>query len=311
MGFHLKEKEYLMTDSLPDEGKIVVSSEAAEALLNAANRLPVYDGQDYYSFDLQASIHERIRAACPEIFDVLIGEIREKVNQAPYFARVKGLQCDEEHRLFVAINRAFGDLVASPFKKPRAQLVHHIHPRTDLSASKGKKYETEKYHTDTADWEPPVRLISMACIRADERGGGKSLVMDIHVIRRELEKRGGKEILQLLATRPVPFQLADYRGGGVVWRPVLTETGICWRKYTMDKALAELGESLDPELNAALEVFEQVIEDGIGQVEFLMEEGEWLFLDNLKTLHARTPIEEAHLSRRFMIRSWVQTLEDN
>lgn len=305
------EKDYLMTESAPGAEKIVVSSEAAEALLNAANSLPVYDSKEYYSFDLQATILQKIREACPEIFDALIAEIREKVAHAPYFALVKGLRCDEEHRLFVAINKAFGDLVASPFKKPRAQLVHHIHPRTDLSATKGKKYETEKYHTDTADWEPPVRLISMACIRADERGGGKSLVLDIHAIRDEVEKRGGKQLLHLLETRPVPFQLAEYLGGGVVWRPVLTESEICWRRYTMEKALTHLGESLDPELNSALEVFENVIEDGIGQLEFLMEEGEWLFLDNLKTLHARTPIEEAHLSRRFMIRSWVQTIGDN
>jgi alpha-ketoglutarate-dependent taurine dioxygenase len=288
-------------------GKIVVSSDAAEELLRAAQSLPVYDGKAYYSFELQAEIHRHIRAFCPDIFDSIVARIREKLAESPYIALVKGLKVDEEHRLFVAINRAFGDLVASPFKKPRAQLVHHIHPRTDLSATKGKKYETEKYHTDTADWEPPVRLISMACIRADGGGGGKSLVMDIHAIREELKKRGGDNILQVLESRPVPFQLADYLGGGVVRRSVLTASDICWRRYTMEKALANLGETLDSELNAALNEFEEVIESGLGQLEFLMEEGEWLFLDNLKTLHARTPIEDAHLSNRFMIRSWVQT----
>lgn len=286
--------------------KITVPSAIAEDLLYAANQLPVYDTKDYYSFDLQASIHQQIRNHCSESFDWLINQIQNQIQQAPYFALIKGLQLDDEHRLFVAINRAFGDLVASPFKKPRGQLVHYIHPVTDLTATKGKKYETEKFHTDTADWEVPVKLISMVCVRADQNGGGKSVIIDMDTIKQELRERAGDETVKILEDHPVPWQKAPYRDGGIEWRPVLSESMLCWRRYTIERALVDLGQVLSPEIASAFDTLEEIIDTSPGKIEFLMEEGELLFLDNHRTLHARTPIPDSHISNRFMIRSWIQ-----
>jgi len=46
-------------------------------------------------------------------------------------------------------------------------------------------------------------------------------------------------------------------------------------------------------------------------VEFLMREGELLLSDNIRTIHARTPIADGTASNRLMIRSWVRTFEGN
>ena len=40
-------------------------------------------------------------------------------------------------------------------------------------------------------------------------------------------------------------------------------------------------------------------------MQFLMREDELLFVDNHKTLHARTPLSNPLISDRLMIRSWV------
>lgn len=294
-----------MLPPFPETGRIDVPSGLAQDLLKAAESLPRYDNQEFYSLDLQQYVCDQIRGACPDGFDWLAGKIKERLAEQPYCALVLGLHFDEGNRLFVAINRAFGELVARPYEKPRAQLVHYIEPATDIASSRGG-HESERLHTDTADWDPPVELISMRCVRADPGGGGRSRLLDIDSIRDEVKHRLGSDLLEFLSTEPVPWQLAAYRGGGIQWRPVLTEQRICWRRYTIDLALDSKLAQLPPHMLTALDAFEEVISSTARTVEFLMREGELLFSDNTRTIHARTPITEG-AADRLMIRSWVRT----
>src|SRR5271167_224161 len=288
----------------PDTGRINISSAVARELLKGAERLPLYDNKEFYSSGLQALVRDRIRQACPDGFDRCISLVKQRIAQWPYSVLLQGLRFDEGNRLFVAINRAFGELVAPPYQKPRAQLVHYIQPATDIPSSRGGR-ETERLHTDTADWETPVDLISMVCIRADHRGGGRSRILDVDTVREEVRCRLGSQTLELLETEPVPWRLAAYWGGGVKWRTVLTESGMCWRRYTIDLALDSSSIKLSDTMSAALDGFEDVISSTTRTVDFLMGEGELLFVDNKRTVHARTPIAEGDTSGRLMIRSWI------
>lgn len=286
-----------MLPSFPETGRIEVPSELARDLIAAARRLPLYDNRDFYSTDLQLEVLDRIRGACRDGFDWLVDSIRDRIRQRPYCALAFGLDFDEGNRLFVAINRAFGELVALPYKKPRAQLVHYIEPATDMPSSRGGQ-ESERLHTDTADWETPVEFISMLCVRADGSGGGRSRILDIDDARDEVRRRLGTEILELLETERVPWRLADCRGGGLKWRRVLTEKSICWRRYTIDL------DRLSQRMLNALDAFEEVVSTTPRTIEFLMREGELLFSDNRRTIHARTPVAQS--SDRLMIRSWIR-----
>lgn len=288
-----------------DTERINVSPALARELLRAAERLPSYDNREFYSPALQQLVLERIREASPDGFDSLVGMVRERIARRPYHVLVRGLLFDEGNRLFVAVNRAFGELVARPFQKPRAQLVHYIQPATDIASSRGG-HESERLHTDAADWETPVELISMVCVRAD-RGGGRSRVLDVDAVRDEVKNRLGNETLALLETEPVPWRLADYCGGGVKWRTVLNGSGICWRRYTIELALDSKDAKLSHEMLAALDAFEKVVMTTPRTVEFLMHEGELLFSDNTRTVHARTPITSGGAAHRLMIRSWIRT----
>ena len=278
----------------------------AREILAAAERLPQYDNREFYSTDLQAHIFKSVRESCPEAFDELITAIKERLAHWPYCALVQGLDFDDGNRVFVAINRAFGELVARPYEKPRAQLVHYIQPSTDRASTRGG-HESERLHTDCADWETPVELISMVCVRADPEGGGHSRVLDIDTIRKEVENTYGSETLKRLETEPVPWQLAPYCGGGVSWRPVLTKSSMCWRRYTIDMALDSTGATLSPGMLDALKNFEDLVSTTSHTLDFLMREGELLFSDNYRTIHARTPIAAGPNSNRLMIRSWIRT----
>lgn len=290
---------------LPEAAKINVPPALAVTLLRVAESLPRYENQEFYDIDLQSLVHERIRQAVLSDFEWLVAEIRLRVARQPYCALVQGLSFDEGNRLFVALNRAFGELVARPYERPRAQLVHYIQAATDLPARQGSQFESEKLHTDAADWNPPVRLISMVCVRADVGGGGRSRVLDIDTLRHEVRSRLGRGALEFLASEPVPWLMAPYRGGGVCWRPVLTESSICWRKYTIESAVGALGIELPSAVTAALESLEQVVADAPGTLEFLMREGDLLFVDNHKALHSRTALTNPLISNRLMIRSWI------
>ncbi len=292
---------------LPDSARVNVSEALARDLQDAARRLPNYDNREFYSTSLQASVLENIRAAAPEAFDSLVDEIRQGIARWPYCALVQGLTFDEGNKVFVAINRAFGELVARPYEKPRAQLVHYIQPATDLLSARGG-HESERLHTDTADWEPPVELISMVCVRADPDGGGRSRILDVDTIRSEVNERLGTSTLELLESEAVPWQLANYCGGGVRWRTVLTESSVCWRRYTIDLGIESTGSKLSDEMLQSLEYFENMISTTPKTLDFLMREGELLFSDNRRTIHARTPIAAGTASHRLMIRSWIRTL---
>jgi hypothetical protein len=88
---------------------------------------------------------------------------------------------------------------------------------------------------------------------------------------------------------------------------VLTTSSICWRRYTIDLALDSTGAKLSDEMLHALECFEDVISTTPKTLDFLMCEGELLFSDNRRTIHARTPIASGTASDRLMIRSWIRT----
>jgi len=146
----------------------------------------------------------------------------------------------------------------------------------------------------------------MVCARADSGGGGRSRVLDVDAIREEVMCRLGAETLELLEAEPVPWQLAAYAGGGLQWRTVLGPSSVCWRRYTINLALEAEGARVSDEMLQALDAFEETIAGTARTTEFLMREGELLFSDNRRTVHARTPLTDG-TSDRLMIRSWIRT----
>jgi alpha-ketoglutarate-dependent taurine dioxygenase len=87
---------------------------------------------------------------------------------------------------------------------------------------------------------------------------------------------------------------------------VLGAGGLCWRRYTIDLALDSGLATLSEKMLTALNAFEEIISTTTSAIDFLMREGELLFSDNTRTLHARTPVAPGG-SKRLMIRSWIRT----
>jgi len=146
----------------------------------------------------------------------------------------------------------------------------------------------------------------MVCVRADERGHGRSRLLDVEAVREEVQTQLGNDSLQLLKTQPVPWQLHISWGSGVRWQTVLTDSTICWRRYTILLAIDENGVELSKEMLTLLDEFERVVENSDRRIDFLLQEGDLLFSDNMRGIHSRTPILDPEISYRLMIRSWIE-----
>ena len=293
---------------LPESARIRVEPQLAKALRGAARTLPRHESKDLYSLDLQAVIQDSVRQGAAEGYDRLVGEIREVLARPPYTALVSNLEFDDNHGVFVAINRAFGNLVSGPYQPPRAQLVHYIQPSTDISSTRNTVTESERLHTDSADWPDPVEFVSMVCVRPDSAGGGRSRILTADGFREDVEQRFGAHTIERLESQSVPWRLADYHGSGVIWAPVLNAGTLRWRRYTIEAALTKDGVSLPKEMIELLDEVDSAIMESPYIIEFLLQEGDFLITDNHRTLHSRTALlGNYQTSGRLMIRSWVSS----
>lgn len=294
---------------LPDPCRIRVDEGLGRELLGGCAAVPPYSAEELYGTALQTEIREAVRHGAPARFDDLIKRIRQRLDVAPFSVVVRGIPFHLDERLFIAVCRALGELIAPPLQKPRAQLVHRIQPSTDLKSSKGTHRETERLHTDCADWPEPSRLLAMTCVRPDPWGGGDSLVLDMVELADELEKSAGPEAVEALRSEAVPWKLAPYLGGEVVWQPVLDldHRRLRWRRYTIDAALESEGVRIGPDLLELLDRVEKVVEGTARTLRFRLDQGDLLIMDNHRAIHGRTALgDETRPSDRLMLRSWIR-----
>lgn len=294
--------------AFPQDAIVSVPSALALELLQAAESLPLRENREYYDFDLQIDVHDRIRSTCRDEFDGLVTTIKTRLARSPFSVVVKGLQFDSGYRLLVALNRAFGNLVARPYdpNTPRDQLIHHIQPSTDITASNQK--QSELLHSDCADWPEPNDYLSMQCVRADALGGGRSRLIDLPMLKAALDECAEPEMIDRLYQEDVPWQIGHYLGGGVAWRRVLTPTSLRWRRYTIDFALAEANITLSDGMLAALDRFDYMLAHSDRVIDFWLEPEDYLIMDNKRCLHSRTPIDNPE-TQRLMLRSWIMGFE--
>ena len=300
-----------MTTVLASAATYALPSATAQAWKQAAAQIAPYEPADYYDDAVQQAVYEVVRGALPDAFDELVAALRRRLARAPYAALVTGVPCDDEGLCFLALSRALGRLRARPYDPPRAQLLHRVQPATDIATVRaGARHETERLHTDCADWPAPARWLAMVCHRPDPGGGGRSRLLDVDALERLLEKELDADDLAVLFEVSLPWKLADYVGGGVLRAPVLARVSnqvtVRWRRYAIDAGLAASGTTLPPAVERALDALDRALASSAAGAEFALRRGDLLVMDNHRALHARTALSEhPHSARRLMVRSWI------
>lgn len=297
---------------LPASSIISVPMAIASNLLRAAESLPKYANREFYKPELQLHVYREIRNACQDDFDELLLSMKTRIQDPPYSLLIRGLTFDSNYRLFVALNRAFGLMVARPYEEntPRAQLIHHIEPHTDKNTGGGVNSLhklTEKLHTDCADRPVPVRFVSMQCVHPDATGQGRSRVLDSIGFRAKMQEAPlDRDMISALEGQAVPWQIIDFLGGGVSWAPILKGDCIRWRRYTIDAALKGRNIELPEYMIKILDhVDALLIQNDHHVFDFLLASGDFLIMDNHRCLHSRSAINNSN-TQRLMLRAWVE-----
>lgn len=295
-------------EALPESSIIKISSHDADLLLNAAENQPAHDDLAYYDPQVLLTLYRGVRNLNPVIFDKIINVIKTQIKESPYCVIVRGLRFDAEKRLYLAIARGLGNFIIPPYKEPRARFVHQISPSSDLALK--SQVLAELLHTDGADQPEPPGYITMLCHRPDPLGGGRSRLMTCDAIRQEIETQLGRDVLVQTESEEMPWQMADYLGGYVFWRPIIQNDQLCWRKYTIEAANKNLETPLPEETFNRLDTLGSLFENSQRSIEFLLEQGDFMVADNLRTLHGRTALSNhPQAGERLMFRNWIHSFE--
>ncbi len=98
--------------------------------------------------------------------------------------------------------------------------------------------------------------------------------------------------------RPLPWKLAPEFGGGTVLAPAFLPNAVRWLRFAIDVSGAS-------ELESGLILIERQLERSPAIVEFPLEAGHLMIVDNRRALHARTPVNHADASNRLLLRTKV------
>jgi alpha-ketoglutarate-dependent taurine dioxygenase len=168
------------------------------------------------------------------------------------------------------------------------------------------------FHTDNSFGDDVLDYVGLLCL-ATARSGGLNQIVSGHTVVRELRERH-PEVLRELAR---PFHV-DRRGGTrpgeapTARFPVLDAEGdgllVRYLRFWIHAGHDKAGEPLSAERLHALDVLDEVLARPELRIEFGLEPGQMLFVNNRWIFHNRTAFEDHSEPerRRHYVRLWLQ-----
>jgi TfdA family taurine catabolism dioxygenase TauD len=267
------------------------------AVQTAARIIPGTDTEKFRDVLRQVQVRDVVRGVWPG-FDVFVEELRRILGRAPHFALVRGVPADGADLLFIAVTSSLGSL-AEPYQQSWSRLVHSIEPRRDR-VTPDYGVLNELLHTDGTDWQEPNDLTCLLCHRPDQHGGGRTRLLSRPGFLADAASADPR-LVTMLSDIPVPWMVADALGGEIIHRPVISPSRIRWLKYAIDTAVRR-GAAIDSEAAAAVQELDVILQTAPSAIEFMLERGDLLLVDNTRCLHARTPIADPQGSERALSR---------
>ena len=169
------------------------------------------------------------------------------------------------------------------------------------------------YHTDNSFGERVTDWVGLLCLRPARSGGINHLVSAWSVA--EILARECPDLLAVLAE---PFPV-DRRGGfregesPIAYRPVLERRGddvlVRYLRYWIHAGAEKAGKTLTERQVRALDALDEVISRPELRVEFSLQAGQTLWMNNRWLLHSRTAFQdfEEPERRRHLVRLWLES----
>lgn len=122
-------------------------------------------------------------------------------------------------------------------------------------------------------------------------------MLDMDRICSDVLPKLGPESARLLWS-PLPWRLAESFGSGTVEAPILTAEGVRWLRRGLAPVVDRVERAL-AEFDLALASATEAV------VDFPMGTGSLLVMNNKRTVHARTAVEDPSRSSRLVLRTKV------
>lgn len=288
-----------MTDViLPIPAAVAAKLESGVANVSSFTPESLLDPQVCQRLRIQLRDHAGL-----DVFRSTIEPIRSRLEMPPHAVVVRGIRFDPSDYLLLGLTTSLGE-VAYPTGRAGATAVNLVVPRTDFTTARWGN-NNEALHTDSTRWRIPNRYTCLQCVRADDGGGGETILLSVEHIIEYLEHRH-PDLLAFLRDQPVPWGL-DHGAAGedseVLWQPILSGPFIRWARFSIgttagDRPFIELPQSCEQHLRE----LQRVLATHPATTSQLLRPNDLLIIDNHRALHARAKVADARSSRRLLRR---------
>lgn len=260
--------------------------------------------------DTAANVAAATDSELPEAAVTIAATVRSALVDGPGFHLVRGLPVAEigevrSAAVFALIGRALGSLRS---QNASGDLIGHVrNVGADIADPNVRIYQTDQrqtFHTDSTD------VVGLACVETAARGGD-SMLVSAGAIYNAMVDRAPE-----LAARLFDEIATDRRGevppgGEPFFRiPVLSWfddrlTVIYQRQYIDSAARFDGAPRLDPEMVAALDLFDEIANEPTMHLRMALAVGDMQFVYNHALLHDRTGFVDRPNSPRHLLRVWL------
>jgi hypothetical protein len=282
--------------SLPEIAEFQIADGLAHALFELAERLPDYEYSELCQNKAhQAELVEKASLSCPDLYQAAVQKLGEALNQRPYFVRIRGLKLDSRGLSLVLLSVGLGSLVRAAGQE---DIPIHNEPE---GVRKSVNHPFSFYHTDNSNSDRPNDFTALACVLPDQNGGGESLILDVDTIVEGLESQAS---LFAAIQEDFPWLIATEDDTVTHYHPILDENKyLRWSRENIFAAARLGGGKLSSEQRQAVLAFENFIAENTNYYQFMLEPHDIVIINNRKSVHARTHIENEMQSQRKLLRT--------
>lgn len=277
---------------IPDNGILSVQDSTQLTLIEKKiSSIRTFSDRDYYLQSIRNIIIKKLELTSPfwkNLKKSIFANIRKNG-----FVIVKGMPLDENDRLLIGFCSILGT-PTEPYKRPDTHMVMRLCP------GMVKDSIDERPHTDGAHWPRPNDLSVLQCINPDKPGKGISKIVHVNTILEQLEQKEMSEIIKQYSKIRYPFTLhPDFGSKGIQMKYILTKTKsktdgphIRFSVKFIQNCIEKFDLKIDSELIKSIVETEKIISKLGSKTQFSLKRGDWLIIDNKKTVHNRTAVSK-------------------
>lgn len=256
-----------------------------------------FDENVLYNFSAQKILAKKVSHVWKGV-DRCLNLVNNMLRDRGY-ALIHNVPYEQSGKLSISFCALLGNVV-EPFRLPHTKLLKSVRANDGLDSI------VINPHTDSTDWPKPNDVTILECIESDINCEGKTRVVAIKDVINLMHMQHMDDIIEVLCSKPIPFEISNTFGGGVQYFNILSKGSssedykVRYIKENIESCIEKYGLHPPPDIIAAVATLTKIIQEKGWYGEALLKSGDLLLFDNLRVLHWRTPLPPS--SNRYLRR---------